>query len=357
MVQEQITEAHTVAERFLYDVKKRAAAHPRHIAFPEATDERILRGAAFALKEKTVSHVTLLGKEDDVKAAMEAAGVEMSENITILNHETDPRFEEFMAEYVELRKHKGMTSEKAKVVFTSVGYPLDAPNYHPQYFGRMYFATMLLAKGEIDGIVSGATTSTGHTLKPAFELLGTAEGVHIVSSVFFMCLPEGIEVFGDCAVNPNPTAEQLAEIAIESAQTAKAFGLEPYVGMLSFSTHGSASHPLVDKVKEAVRIAKERAPDLKLDGEMQVDAAIVPEIGKRKFPGSDVAGNVNVFIFPDLNAGNIAYKLVQRLAHAEALGPIVQGLKKPVNDLSRGCSAEDVAAVAAFTSVQAQSLE
>ncbi len=340
---------------FMGGVRAQAASDPKHIAFPEGTEDRILQGVRIALGEKTISHATLLGNPEEVRAAMEKNGLSKEDGrITLIDPATDPRRETFIQEYAELRKEKGMTREEAERAFSSVGYPLDAPNYHPKYFGRMYFATMLLAKGEVDGVVSGSTTSTGHTLLPALQLIGLAEGNRLVSSCFFMVGCHGVTVFGDSAVNPDPTAEQLADIAIQSARTARAFGIDPRVGMLSFSTNGSASHPLVDKVREAVRIAKERAPGLELDGEMQVDAAVVPEVGQRKFPGSAVAGKVNVLIFPDLNAGNIGYKLVQRFAHAEALGPIIQGLRKPVNDLSRGCSAEDVAAVAAFTSVQAQ---
>lgn len=354
MILRHVKEAEAVAKRFLKDVKQRAAKAPKHIAFPEGTEPRILKGIKIALDERTVSHVTLLGNENSVTSALAKYGLKGDVRITILDPANDPRTGKFIAEYAKLRAKKGMTLKEAKLAFTSVGYPHDAPNYHPKYFGGMYFATMLLKKGEIDGIVSGSTTSTSHTLRPAFELIGTAKGISLVSSVFFMCLPEGVDVFGDCAVNPEPTPEQLADIAIQSAKTAEAFGISPIIGMLSFSTNGSARHPMVEKVKEAVCLARERAPNLKLDGEMQVDAAVVEKVAKLKFPKSKVAGKVNVFIFPDLNAGNIGYKLVQRLAHALAIGPIVQGLKKPVNDLSRGCSENDVAAVAAFTTVQAQ---
>ena len=245
---------------------------------------------------------------------------------------------------VELRKHKGMTKEKALA-------QLNSP---------YYLSTMMIKAGYADGMVGGAVAPTATTIRPAFQYIKTLPGISVVSGAFFMLLKDnnfgenGIMVFADCAVHPNPTAEELAQIAVVTAQTTKSIaGFEPRIAMLSFSTKGSADHEMVDKVKEATRIAKEMDPNMQIDGEMQADAAIIPAIGERKAPNSQVAGKANVLVFPDLNSGNIAYKLVQRLAGAEAIGPVLQGLAAPINDLSRGCSADDIVNLVAITANQA----
>ena len=267
--------------------------------------------------------------------------------VRIIDPQKSGKLEEYAGIFFELRKSKGITMEAAS---KTVKDPI-------------YFAVMMIKQGEADGMVSGAIHTTGDTIRPALQILKTAPGVPIVSSCFVMEIPDksygkdGIMIFGDCAVNINPTADELAVIAISSAQTGKALaGIEPKVAMLSFSTKGSAKHELVDKVSAATQKVKELAPDLMVDGELQADAALVESVGQLKSPGSPVAGRANTLIFPDLQAGNIGYKLVQRLAGAEAIGPILQGLAKPVNDLSRGCSVEDIVSVVAITAVQAQNM-
>ncbi|MEW9081273.1 phosphate acetyltransferase [Caldanaerobacter subterraneus] len=325
------------------NIIQKAKVNKKKIVLPEGTEPRTLKAAEIVLKEG-IADLVLLGKEEEIRE--KAKGLDISK-AEIVDPEKSPNLERYAKEYYELRKNKGMTEEEAERLMRD----------------PMYYGCMMVKLGDVDGMVSGAIHATADVFRPAFQIIKTAPNVKVVSSAFIMEVPEckygsdGVFIFADCAINPNPTAEELAAIAIASAHTAKVLaGIEPKVAMLSFSTKGSASHELVDKVKRATEIAKELAPDLLIDGELQVDAAIVKEVGELKAPGSPVAGQANVLIFPDLQAGNIGYKLVQRLAKANAIGPISQGLAKPVNDLSRGCSVEDIVNVIAITSVQAQGI-
>lgn len=327
---------------FIDDIKKRAKENKKTIVLPETWDRRTLEAANTVLLEG-IADIILIGDEDEIKKGSE--GLDLSK-AKIVNPQTCDKLDAYVDLLVELRKNKGMTPEKARELLTK----------EPLYFG----VTMVKA-GDADGMVAGAVNSTANVLRSALQVIKTAPGTKIVSAFFLMEVPNceyganGTFIFADSGLVQNPSSEELAEIA---ASSAKSFDLlvqkEPIVAMLSHSTKGSASHADVDKVVEATRIAKERYPEIKLDGELQLDAAIVPAVGASKAPGSDVAGKANVLVFPDLDAGNIGYKLVQRLAKAEAYGPITQGLARPVNDLSRGCSADDIVGVVAITAVQAQ---
>ena len=291
-----------------------------------------------------LAELVLVGNVDNIKAKAKELGANI-DSVVIEDPETSDKTALFAKEFYELRKNKGMTMEKAEKI---VRDPL-------------YYGTMMVKLGYVDGMVSGAVHTTGDLLRPGLQIVKTAPGVSVVSSFFIMMVPdckfgeEGMLVFSDCAVNPNPNADQLASIAIATAETAKKLcGLEPKVAMLSFSTMGSADHELVEKVRKATEIAKQKRPDLLIDGELQLDAAIVQKVADQKASGSKVAGKANVLVFPDLQAGNIGYKLVQRFAKAEAIGPICQGFAKPINDLSRGCNSDDIVNVVAVTAVQAQ---
>jgi len=321
---------------FQYDLISRARAKRSHIVLPEGTEERILR-AAEIMHLRDVVDLTLLGNPAEVAEKVATLGLSLGD-VTIIDPVTSEYREDFGETYFELRKHKGVSRQMALDAMTDVST----------------FGTMMVHRGIADGMVSGAVHTTQQTIRPALEVIRTRPGCPIVSSVFFMCLPDRVLVYGDCAINPDPTAEQLAHIAISSAATAQSFGIEPGVAMLSYSTGESGKGVEVDKVKEATRIARQLRPELKLEGPIQYDAAIDPDVARVKLPGSEVAGRATVFIFPDLNAGNNAYKAVQRAANAIAIGPVLQGLNKPVNDLSRGCTVADIVNTIAITAVQAQ---
>ena len=327
---------------FLSTMKAKAKADKKVIVLPESYEKRNLEAAAECLKEE-LADIILIGKKDKI---MEAAGSFDVSKAIFVDPETYDRMDEMVAGLAEARKSKGMTLEEARKILMD---------------DSLFVAVMLVKMGVADGLVSGAIHSTADTLRPALQILKTAPGTELVSSFFIMVTKtpqygdDGILLFADCALNQNPNPAELACIAGDSAKSYNAFiGKEARVAMLSHSTMGSAKHADVTKVVDAVKIAKEKYPDLKLDGEIQLDAAIVKEVGELKAPNSTVAGKANVLVFPDIEAGNIGYKLVQRFGNAEAFGPILQGIAKPVNDLSRGCSANDIVAVVALTSVQAQ---
>jgi phosphate acetyltransferase len=326
---------------FEYEILQKAQTHKQHIVLPEGEEERILR-ATEALLRRDVVDITLLGNEQLIKEKIVQLGLRMSA-VNITDPVKSEVFDDYAETYYQLRKHKGITMDNARDVMSDVGF----------------FGTMMVHKGHANGMVSGAVHSTAATVRPAFEFIKTKPGFSIVSSVFFMCLADRVLVYGDCAVNPNPNANQLAEIALSSAQTAKTFGIDPVVAMLSYSTGESGKGEDVERVREATEMAKEMAmeafPGLKIEGPIQYDAAVDPRVAKTKMPGSDVAGRATVFIFPDLNTGNNTYKAVQRSAGAVAIGPVLQGLKRPVNDLSRGCTIPDIVNTVAITAIQAQS--
>jgi phosphate acetyltransferase len=322
---------------FEYAIIQRAKSDHKHIVLPEGTEERILR-AAEILRMRDVVDVTLLGNEEETKQKASALGISLS-GMNIIDPMVAARRNTFAEAYYELRKHKGISQQMAFDAMADVSY----------------FGTMMVHFGEADGMVSGSVHTTQHTIRPAFEIIKTKPGCSIVSSVFLMCLSDHVLVFGDCAVNPDPNPEQLADIAISSAETARMFGIDPLIAMLSYSTGESGKGAEVDKVREAAKIAKARRPDLKIEGPIQYDAAVDAGVAKTKLPGSEVAGRATVFIFPDLNTGNNTYKAVQRSANAVAVGPILQGLNKPVNDLSRGCTVTDIVNTVAITAIQAQS--
>ena len=323
-------------------LKEKAKADKKTIVLPESKDRRTYEAAAKILKEG-IADIILVGSEEDVKKNGE--GLDLT-GIKVVDPATSDRTAAYIDKLVELRSKKGMTPEQAKEILLN------------QY---LYYGVMMVKMGDADGMVSGACHSTADTLRPCLQILKTKPGTKLVSAFFLMEVPNcefgenGTFVFADCGLNQDPTPEELAAIAASSAESFRSLvGAEPKVAFLSHSTKGSAKHALVDKVVEATKIAKEQNPDLKLDGEMQLDAAIVPSVGAAKAPDSDVAGKANVLIFPNLDAGNIGYKLVQRLAKAEAYGPVTQGIAAPVNDLSRGCSADDIVGVVAITAVQCQ---
>lgn len=323
---------------FIYNLIQKAKEDKKHIVLPEGTDERIVTAAANLLRNNVVD-LTLLGDPDEVNKVIYNLGLKRQlQGVSIVNPLDSPKIPEYAETLIELRKHKGMNMDMATDQLTDVSY----------------FGTMMVFKGHADGMVSGAAHTTQHTIRPALQFVKTKPGFTVVSSVFFMALPDRVLVYGDCAVNPNPTAEQLAEIAIASADTAQAFGITPRIAMLSYSSGESGKGADVVRVREATHIAQERRPDLILEGPMQYDAAVSPEVAATKMPGSEVAGLATVFIFPDLNTGNNTYKAVQRETGAIAIGPVLQGLNKPVNDLSRGCTVEDVINTVAITAVQAQ---
>lgn len=322
-------------------IKEQARKNQRTIILAEGTEERTVTAAGIIAQEG-FAKLVLLGKKNEVQAVASQVGTNLN-GITVIDPVESEKFSEYAEELYEMRKKKGLTLENAQKLLKST----------------LYYGAMMMYKGEAQGMVAGAQNTTGDVLRPALQIIKTLPGISSVSGAFIMVSSkkefgvDGILVFADCAVNPNPTAEQLAEIAVVSAQTAKALvGYEPKVAMLSFSTKGSAKHELVDKVTQATQLAKQIAPDLIIDGELQADASIVQKVGASKAPGSVVAGQANVLVFPDLQAGNIGYKLVQRFGDVEAYGPILQGMAKPVNDLSRGCSVTDIVNTVAITCCQ-----
>jgi phosphate acetyltransferase len=321
---------------FEYSLIQMARQDRKRIVLPEGDSERILRAADIILR-RGIADVVLLGDAAHVRSRASQLGLNL-EAAVVEPIERNPRFGDYVETYFELRQHKGVTEERA----------------HDALLDRNYFGAMMVHKGDADGMVSGSISTTAATIRPAFEFIKTRPGVSVVSSVFLMCLKDRVLVYGDCAVNPDPDARQLAEIAISSAATAAVFGIEPRVAMLSYSTGTSGHGAQVDKVVEATRLAHELAPDLLLEGPIQYDAAIDPEVARTKLPDSRVAGRATVFIFPDLNTGNNTYKAVQRSAGAVAIGPVLQGLNKPVNDLSRGCTVTDIVNTVAITAIQAQ---
>ena len=321
---------------FEYQLIDRARADRKHIVLPEGDDDRILR-AAGRLLQRNVAELTILGEEAAVRGRAAELGVDLS-GANILSPKDPKYLDDFAKEYTDLRKHKGMTLERAREVVTDISY----------------FGTMMVHKGIADGMVSGAAHTTAHTIRPSFEIIKTQDNVSTVSSVFLMCLADRVLAYGDCAVVPDPSSEQLADIAISSAQTAAQFGIDPRIAMLSYSTGESGTGADVDKVRNATKLVRERRSDLLVEGPIQYDAAIEPSVASTKLPDSEVAGKATVFIFPDLNTGNNTYKAVQRSAGAVAVGPVLQGLRKPVNDLSRGALVQDIVNTVAITAIQAQ---
>lgn len=324
---------------FEYELIERAKVQKQHIVFPEGSEERILRASEILLRRGVVE-ITLLGNEQEIREKIATLGLNLPQ-IAIADPMQSPWYEDYAATYYALRQHKGITEDYARDVMHDCSY----------------FGTMMVYKGVADGMVSGAQHTTAHTIRPALEFIRTQPGCSIVSSVFLMGLGDRVLVYGDCAVNPNPNAQQLADIAISSAATAQLFGIEPRIAMLSYSTGESGKGADVDKVREATQIVRELRPELKVEGPIQYDAAVDASVAQTKLPESEVAGQATVFIFPDLNAGNNTYKAVQRSANAVAMGPILQGLKKPVNDLSRGCTVTDIVNTVAITAIQAQMVD
>lgn len=328
---------------FLDRIKSNAKNHNKRIVLPEGTEERTLKAADIIIGEK-IARIILLGDPEKISSGIRKLNLHNLDEATIIDPSSHPEKKNYIDLMVELRKNKGLTYQEAEKM-------IEDP---------LYLATLIIKAGDADGEVAGAMNSTGDVLRPAFQFIKTRAGISVVSGAFIMILKDrefgedGIIVFADCAVHPDPNDSELAEIAVATAATTKAIaGFEPRIAMLSFSTKGSAKHPMVDKVVNATRIAQGMAPDLKIDGELQADAAIIEKIGLSKAPGSKIAGKANALIFPSLESGNIAYKLVQRLAHAEAIGPVLQGMAAPINDLSRGCSVSDIVNLVAITANQA----
>jgi phosphate acetyltransferase len=323
---------------FRYLLTQKSRQVKKRIVLPEGNEPRTIQAAALCQRQG-IAHCVLLGNANDIAGVAEAYASPLPSDIEIMDP-VDIR-DRYVQALVELRKHKGITE--------TLAYETLEDN--------VVLGTMMLALGEVDGLVSGAVHTTANILQPAFQLIRTTPGVNRVSSVFFMCLPDQVVVYGDCAVNPDPNPEELAEIAIQSADTAEAFGICPRVAMISYSTGASGAHKDVDKVKEATRLVRVKRPDLLIDGPLQYDTAAVETVGRQKAPDSPVAGRATVFIFPDLNTGNTTYKAVQRSANVGSIGPILQGLRRPVNDLSRGALVDDIVYTIAVTAIQAQGVK
>ena len=324
-------------------IREKAKKANKRIVLPESFEERTLKAADILIADG-IAQIILIGNPEAIKKEAAKFGLTNIDKATIVDPQNNPKREEYANLMVEIRKSKGLTKEEA----------------YKQLLDPLYLSTVMIKNGDADGEVAGAENATGNVLRPAFQYVKTLPGISVVSGAFIMILKDktygedGILVFADCAVHPNPTAKELAEIAVATGRTTKAIvGIEPRIAMLSFSTKGSASHEMVTKVVEATKMAQEMAPDLQIEGELQADAAIVEAIGQKKAPGSAIAGKANVLVFPTLEAGNIAYKLVQRLADAEAVGPVLQGMAAPINDLSRGCSVSDIVNLVAITVNQA----
>lgn len=325
---------------------RRAKEDVRHILLPEGTEPRMLH-AAREITDQGLARISLIGSRDEITKIAKEENADLT-GVEIVDPATHPKRQTYIEQLVEMRKHKGMTPEKASGLLYENGY----------------YATMMLKLGDADGFVAGAVSSTPQVWRPVLQIIKTKPGIKVAASCFLMEVPDceygedGVFIYADCGLNPDPNAEALASIAVAAGDIAKVLtGMEPRIAMLSFSTKGSADDPAVTKVQEATRLAKELRPDLLVDGELQVDAAIVPGVAARKCPDSPLKGYSNILIFPDLDAGNIAYKLTQRLAKATALGPLSMGLAKPVNDLSRGCSVQDIVDVVAITAIEAQSMK
>lgn len=332
-VSQRTRPSHLSPSAFRHELVKKAVAANKRIVLPEGAEPRTVE-AAIICQNRGIARCVLLAKQEEVEKVAKEKGLDLPEGLEII----DPNslVEQYVAPMVERRKGK-----------------INEARAHQELQDTVVLGTMMLQMGDVDGLVSGAVHTTANTIRPAFQIIKTAPNYSMVSSVFFMLLPEQVVVYGDCAVNPNPTATELAEIAIQSAESARAFGIDPKVAMISYSTIDSASGPDVDLVREATRLVKEKAPQLAVDGPLQYDAAVVPSVAKSKAPNSAVAGNANVFIFPSLSVGNALYKAVQRNANVLSVGPMLQGLNKPVNDLSRGCLVDDIVFTIALTAVQA----
>lgn len=328
-------------QKFLDKVKEQAKKNPKKIVFPEGEEERILRAVEVVLKEK-IAFPILIGDPKKISNEIKKYNLDIDlEKVEIHNPENSELTKKFQTIFFELRKHKGMTEEKALETVKEMNY----------------FGTMLVHQDLADGMVTGTICSTGDSIRPALQIIKTKEKFHKVSGVFFMVLEDRLLLFADSAITVDPTPHDLVDIALDTAETAKKFGIEPKIALLSFSTNSSANHPFVEEVKQAVAMIEEEAPKIKVGGEMQVDAALVPEVAARKCPDSEIQGDANILIFPNLESANIGYKLVERLAKATAIGPILQGLKKPINDLSRGCKYQDIVDITAFTVCECQELD